>query len=424
MPGFCLLDQASAITSAYGVETASVIDVGFEKTDITPIFGFIPKELAARTVNMGGETMTKHLHSLLPSWTYAEVEALKKSHICEILFPGTPSGENSREIQEDDGVTNVAAIVAAGKTHEYLAKKEKEKQEAQKGTASSKNLPNSEREKNTFWFVEKIPDYIEEAEEPPVIEIPAEPVPVPLTSPVVAAPQATEAAAPAETAPAPVDGTDAAPAAPTETAAATEGAPAEAPADAPPATTSPTAQPSETAAPSEANGASTDAAAPAATEASAPTTTDATAPTSEAPAPEKPTEVDAEMSEAPPADAPAAEAPAPAPAAEPVPTGPTPEEEEAARVAREEAKRKEKEKRKEEKRREGLAPDETRRQIEVGRERFKAAECGILSEIADVLYQSISSIDDISERQALWNSLIIVGNGARIRGLPSGTFHG
>src|SRR5690606_35827431 len=96
-------------------------------------------------------------------------------------------------------------------------------------------------------------------------------------------------------------------------------------------------------------------------------------------------------------------------------------EETRARLANEtrQKERDERARRREEKMRRGLAPDETRREIEVGRERFQAAECGILSEIADAVYLSISSVDEVEARPHLWDNMIICGNGSRIRGKSS-----
>jgi actin-related protein 9 len=92
-------------------------------------------------------------------------------------------------------------------------------------------------------------------------------------------------------------------------------------------------------------------------------------------------------------------------------------------VSDEEALRKqrEKERRKEEKRAaaEGLpkiGEDEIRREIQVGVERFMAAECGILQELADCIWRVISKVEDVSRRAELWESLILVGNGSKIRG--------
>jgi actin-related protein 9 len=57
-----------------------------------------------------------------------------------------------------------------------------------------------------------------------------------------------------------------------------------------------------------------------------------------------------------------------------------------------------------------------RREIEVGTERFQAASGGILERIADAIHRTISSVEEVNKRSELWDSLIICGNGSKIRG--------
>ena len=72
---------------------------------------------------------------------------------------------------------------------------------------------------------------------------------------------------------------------------------------------------------------------------------------------------------------------------------------------------------KEEKRKhKDLAHGEKRIEIEVGVERFKAAEGGILHDIADAIYKCVDKVDEISKRSECWDNVIIVGNGSRTRG--------
>ena len=58
-----------------------------------------------------------------------------------------------------------------------------------------------------------------------------------------------------------------------------------------------------------------------------------------------------------------------------------------------------------------------RREVEVGVERFQAASGGILERIADAVHRTISSVEEVGKRSELWNTLILVGNGARVRGM-------
>lgn len=339
-PGFAMMDASLAVLWAYGISTGTVIDVGYEKTDVTPILEFIVQERARESIpGWGGDAMTRHLAKLLPDMKLEEVEQLKKSPICEILSSGSlmpttgsvnaaiAAGEKNRRTTESDGMDldvedeegsfNVAAIVAAGKTHEFLAKKEKEKR-----GEFEKRLPNRDRENNTFWLVEKKKPgeddlIIDEPHSAIVASAPSLPLPEAggessVVVPAIPVPTKTE-----------------------------------------PGTEAPVAENS-----------------------------DGIAPTNLSVLPQPQT---------------------------------APSEEEVAR------RQKEKDKRKEERRAAagGLPPlseDETYREVEVGVERFQAAGCGILHALADNIWRVMAKVEDVSRRAELWESLIIVGNGSRVKG--------
>jgi actin-related protein 9 len=209
-PAFGLMDAALATAWAYGVHTTTVVDVGKDKADVTAVYEFVP-HIQGRVISLpgcGGEAFTEGLLSKLKSKGLNRdmCEQLKRSPICELLPPGTPlpgSGDApakgvitnpaaaastgatgsgpaaaaaignvprgpgvDTEVGEDglddnEGVLDVASIVAGGKMTEYLAKKEKEKQDranAKKkgGPAPQANkpvrLPNSRLEKATFLY--------------------------------------------------------------------------------------------------------------------------------------------------------------------------------------------------------------------------------------------------------------------------------
>ena len=185
-PAFCLMDSALAVCYAYGVPTATVVDVGLGKCDVTAVSDFLVNDLGrgAALANCGGDGMTQQLLKLLSSkgFTKDMCEQLKKSSICEILPPSvnlpvsTEVGDNIvnpaalastgigqsgpsqrgsiagqggilrggginvdlpdedqdgevRDGEDNDGVLDVASIVASGKTSEFLARKEREKAE-------------------------------------------------------------------------------------------------------------------------------------------------------------------------------------------------------------------------------------------------------------------------------------------------------
>lgn len=218
-PAFCLMDAALAVCYAYATPTATVVDVGHSKCDVSTVSEFVVNDLGrlAALPDCGGEAMTQRLLDLLGAkgFTREMCEQLKKNSICEILPPGaefpaetevdnpasavstgaTGSGEGQRgsiaaqggaprgpgvntdagdadedrefkDGEDDEGVLDVATIVASGKTSEFLAKKEKEKADkaAAKKTAADAaaavkeaKLPNSKRAKATFHYHERKP---------------------------------------------------------------------------------------------------------------------------------------------------------------------------------------------------------------------------------------------------------------------------
>ena len=222
-PAFCLMDSALAVCYACAAPTATVVDVGYGKCDVTAVNEFLVSDLGRGSAlpGCGGEAMTQRLFELLGGKGLSSdaCEQLKKSPICEILPPGTempaeaevnasvsnpaaaastgasgsgagqrgsiaaqggaPRGpgvntevgdaDEDREFKEgedDEGVLDVAAIVASGKTSEFLAKKEREKAAkaaAKKDAADAaavakeKSLPNSKRVKATFHYHERRP---------------------------------------------------------------------------------------------------------------------------------------------------------------------------------------------------------------------------------------------------------------------------
>lgn len=182
MPGLCLMDSALAVCYAYATQTATVIDVGLNKCDVTAIRDFIVDESGRQVAvpDCGGEALTQQLLKLLEAkgFTRDMCEQLKQNPICELLPPGAelPSEDTSSEpapnpasmastgalgpgdgqresiaaqggaprgpgpntdvgdadqdrpdADDDEGLLDVASIVASGKTSEFLAQKEREK---------------------------------------------------------------------------------------------------------------------------------------------------------------------------------------------------------------------------------------------------------------------------------------------------------
>ncbi|KAF2224647.1 hypothetical protein BDZ85DRAFT_272757 [Elsinoe ampelina] len=209
---FAIMDSAVATSYGYGLENATIVDVGKDKADVSAIVSFMLHNTgrAAAMTDCGGEALTARLHELLggKKFTRDMCEQLKKSSICEILppdveIPSSTSGSEAKENatnpaiaastggneptstatvgerraagqgagvgadaqpdEDNEGVLDVASIVTSGKMKDFIESKEKEK--AEKATTKKKGgndaaanankpvkLPNSKRVKNTFVY--------------------------------------------------------------------------------------------------------------------------------------------------------------------------------------------------------------------------------------------------------------------------------
>ncbi|KAF2432815.1 hypothetical protein EJ08DRAFT_647905 [Tothia fuscella] len=212
-PAFSIVDSALCSMWAHkDLTNACVVDIGFEKADITAITDFCI-HIASRQIavpNCGGDAFTQRLYQLLAAkkFTRDMCEQLKKNAICEILPPGVPvpgSGEEgaeqvtnpaaaastgatgsgpghrntaaalgqaplgpglgtendgTKENEDNEGVLDIANIVASGNYKELIAKKDAEKaakSKAGKGAdaaaaAKPSRMRNAEREHATFMY--------------------------------------------------------------------------------------------------------------------------------------------------------------------------------------------------------------------------------------------------------------------------------
>ncbi|KAJ6023912.1 hypothetical protein N7540_004709 [Penicillium herquei] len=196
VPGFSMMDAALAACYGFGVQTATVVDVGKGKVDVTAVTDFAVNEHGRGIAleGCGGDAMTDRLIELLgpKGFTREMCEQLKRSNIAEILPPGTSlpgtaatarqgvnpaaaasTGEangadgaprglgngaqagNDTNGDDEEGILDVAAIVS-GDTNEYLANMEKEKATNKKGGVDPKQprLPNSKKERASFQYEE------------------------------------------------------------------------------------------------------------------------------------------------------------------------------------------------------------------------------------------------------------------------------
>ncbi|RGP80416.1 hypothetical protein FLONG3_1425 [Fusarium longipes] len=364
-PALCIIH--SGIATQYGLKwpNMTVVDIGYEKVDITAIHdGRVVNHMGVSATEAGdeisgGEVFTRSLLKSLQDkgFNHDMAEQLKKSNICEVLpyngneddlmelpkenTAGVPAvqpaaaglettkapealkptengDEEGNGNADDDGVLDVAAIVTSGQTKEFLAKKEKEKEKSKggrkkgekeaEGAAKAARLPNSKRTHNTFSYEE----IIQEDVPPPSKE--------------------------KETVEKPTNGTTEAP--------KPEG---------------------------EINGAQPQG-----------EVENAAAPTTEEPKPEEPKPTDAQEP---------AQSIEPKPEADPKPDVQPPTETPEKR------------------------PKRIRRDVEVGLERFTFAQRHEIDRIVNTIYRTVQGIDDMYMRPACWDNLVFVGNGARLRGL-------
>ncbi|KAK9476320.1 hypothetical protein V1514DRAFT_298654 [Lipomyces japonicus] len=150
--------QAPAVTAipevlgsafAYGLPTCLVVNIGKEKTEISPVIDFTIIENVQNVIGVGANEINNSLSKILPTLKHDQIEELKKSPIYEILsdqtqsFFGEPS-EPATSTGEEEGIVDIAAIVASDNAREMLAQREQKKKEHQA------ELKNSDLPRNSF----------------------------------------------------------------------------------------------------------------------------------------------------------------------------------------------------------------------------------------------------------------------------------
>ena len=121
---------------AAGVLSGIVVDIGYDRTDITPIHdGFIVGE--ARTITTLGirdcqqylAQMLKGNQSVSAAFLDADDELLGEiaQKIWEQGLVRVPSDGQTADVQEDEGVTDIAAIVVAGREKQVIEGANKKK---------------------------------------------------------------------------------------------------------------------------------------------------------------------------------------------------------------------------------------------------------------------------------------------------------
>jgi len=221
IPALCVMDSALAAAWGFGVQSACVVDVGLDKCDVTAIVEYVVNEVGRGVAieGCGGSALTARLREEFEKQgeKYKDIadlselaEQVKRSPVCEILLAGTPmpgqasqatpvqnplvaastgldskeqpvnnapatsdqavtDGDVVQEEEEEEGVLDVAAIVAQNNAAEIIAKREREKAEKEakrKGNQAEQKtvrLRNSERYKTTFNFEEYPPPNVSSA---------------------------------------------------------------------------------------------------------------------------------------------------------------------------------------------------------------------------------------------------------------------
>ncbi|KTW27205.1 uncharacterized protein T551_03199 [Pneumocystis jirovecii RU7] len=174
--GFAIGDASVFPLYAMGHLSGIVIHVGYEKTDITPVLDAQAVTSARITIPIGGKNLTERLHALLLSSppilketntplpseeiTFELAEKIKCSNIVEVILQkpqesfqkllnktsdNLPPPDSSME-----GVEDVASIVVSGRTREYLAQKEAEKNQNRKSKNENNVFENKKLTYNQF----------------------------------------------------------------------------------------------------------------------------------------------------------------------------------------------------------------------------------------------------------------------------------
>lgn len=173
-PAFMIADMAFASLYACNAVTGIVVDVGYQQTNVTTIIDSRTPPSGHRSVPCGGFHMTESLLAMLrrnppleqqnqtpmsvDDLDFALAESIKCSTICEILPGEFGSNEMAFQTEEpvgeaEEGVLDIAAVVASGKTREYLARI----QAGKDGNAGAQQdvVPNAQLTHNTTVVKDK-----------------------------------------------------------------------------------------------------------------------------------------------------------------------------------------------------------------------------------------------------------------------------
>lgn len=147
VPAVTVIPESLAAVFSYGTPTACVVNIGHEKTEVTPVIDFCIVETAQTVAHgVGGKLINDELVKLLPNLKPSQIEELKRSKIYEIpsdtsmSFFGEPSAPATSSL-EDEGIVDVAAIVTSDNARELLAQREQAKQNGTQSEPKNMELP-------------------------------------------------------------------------------------------------------------------------------------------------------------------------------------------------------------------------------------------------------------------------------------------
>lgn len=168
-PAFMIVETAAASLYACNAMTGLVVDVGHEKTDVTSIVDSVSTPSSCITVPIGGRHLSESFRTMLlddrpldqtsqlaieaEQITVDLAEAIKRSEISEIRLDSKSASNMAFQAdpvqgsESADGVLDIAAVVASGKTREYLARVQAEKDGVNGGAQDV--VPNAQLTHNT-----------------------------------------------------------------------------------------------------------------------------------------------------------------------------------------------------------------------------------------------------------------------------------
>lgn len=143
VPALHLCVHGVTTAYAYALTDCLVVDIGLNKTEVTSVRSFEADTFASRVAPLGGASVNAQLSEKLPQFDSELIEDLKLSGIVAVSGPEVDE-QLEKVAENEDGMIDIAAIVASGRTREILEERERAKQ------GETVEVPNHDRETNSF----------------------------------------------------------------------------------------------------------------------------------------------------------------------------------------------------------------------------------------------------------------------------------